>query len=323
MAALYNDNAEEKEQAKLDYLFSYTTGEARKWMSTLLRDMRLSWDCTTAEMKKKFPLSVPIPSKRSAWKTLNELKQNGRPLEEYFQDARDILAQLQEHKHEVADQVIDGLDSLTIQECVGAHVGEGPYVLEEVIHLIRSASREKTSARKDKDDPIEEKLRDAEPSRELLQYLFKQSKNKEKKEAVLAGLVEQFNREMNLNAGQSQGYNSGPPRQPGRPIYPGVGTENRKPGPARVAFNMDNAVCYRCGQTGHIRPKCTNPPLPEADQERLKTSTERRGFRPEAGNGYCPIDNRSRPMGVAQAETWHTLDETDYWTPGDRNMHVH
>ena len=44
MASLYDDNDGEKEQARLDYLYSYTTGEARKWMSTLPRKVRSLWD---------------------------------------------------------------------------------------------------------------------------------------------------------------------------------------------------------------------------------------------------------------------------------------
>ena len=140
------------------------------------------------------------------YKALSNLKKNKRTLDKFFEEARDILIQLPEHQHKIADQVIDRLDSITRQESVGAHVGEAPYVLEQVLQSIKSASRENGPVKKQRDNAKEDRLRNAEPSQESLRYPVKQADNEEKKEMVLSGLVDRLNRSMNLSAGPSQGY---------------------------------------------------------------------------------------------------------------------
>lgn len=66
---------------------------------------------------------------------------------------------------------------------------------------------------------------------------------------------------------------------------PGKGYQPRKPSESQPAQSTqhqhqhpsasssrpgDNRICFKCGLPGHISPNCTNPPLPPAEQAKIR-----------------------------------------------------
>ena len=133
-----------EDEAKCYILLSKTQGAARKWINEQDDEAMKDWNLLKEAFVKRFLKNQKKPRKLDVLSALYALKQNKRDLDDYLDESREIYNGLpKELAEEVAERVIDGLDSENVKGIVGGILGEASANFEKVLSTIRGVVRQK------------------------------------------------------------------------------------------------------------------------------------------------------------------------------------
>ena len=317
-----------EDEAKCYILLSKTQGAARKWINEQEDEVMKDWSMLKEAFVKRFPKSQKKGRKLDALSALYALKQKKRDLDEYFDEAREIYNSLpKELAEDVAERVIDGLDSENVRGIVGGILGETTADFERVLSTIRGVVRQKGKREDPSTKKEDERLLGLSSTDRVLLGVLQQNST----------LMENFTRSfanINLNANQrgAQAPYHNLPRQANREQHrdPGrnnSGNEEQRNGwtaPANQQRRGDlttgggskgnyfsgprnSITCWNCGQEGHASQGCTNPPLPVVEQDRIRSeffarrASREKDATPASGSNSVPL-GRTPAIGVHQVE---------------------
>ena len=309
-AFLLMSNVEESEDG---------TGPAKKWIGGQPVEVKSSFTKLSAAMKTRFAKSDNQDLQAEAMDNLFSLKQRGRKLRDYFEEARDISQNLPESiQGEVAKRLVEGLDDSTTQRIVRGQLGKrSKKSLEETIQAIEGADEEDYQDEADKRKSATKFPHLKGSDLAIAKMLDEQKKEREAQAEELKQEWEASAQQMKMLidgiAGLRVGSNNTPPitgpltqptnnfistnRNTGvnggyqntRPPYASAMAGSRQPGGGsgystvvRQSGSRMGSICFRCCQPGHRLDECSNPEAPRADRERAKWEFDQRRREREA-----------------------------------------
>ena len=321
-----------EDEAKCYILMSKTQGIARKWVNEQEDDIMQDWKRLKEAFTTRFPKAVKKGKAKDALSALFALKQSKRDLDQYIEEAREIRDSLpKELAEDVAERLIEGLDSETVRGIVGGIVGEsGSTDFEKVVNTIRGVVRQKGKKEDLNVKKEDERLIGLSSTDRVLLGVLQQnstlmenftrsfasmnlSSNQRGATAPYHNMPREPNREQrreplrngNAQEEQTNGWTAPPNQQRRGDLTTGGGSKgNYFNGP------RSTITCWTCGQGGHASQGCTNPPLPVAEQDRLRSEFfSRRALKEK--DGTPASGTNTIPLGRAPAIGVHQVEDTE------------
>ena len=335
----------ERNKAKA-YLLTSNTGEqsvARKWIKIQPKAIRESFTLLSEALQKRFPTEDSGDLEAAAIENLFKLKQGGKPLHDYFEEAREIKRGLPISLHnELSRRLTLGLDNTITKRIVRAMIPKTENKeLEDTIRIIEGADDDDQAPKQEKKQPTDNKYHGLKGTDLALAHVMTEQYR------ILDEQTRSNADNMRMLINRLSGFNISQPSTSGsyRPaVPPNTTIRNTNAGNGRLGANGNMAdrrdiICYRCCQPGHMVPDCRGQEAPREVRERIRGEHRAKLEARDGTNGSSSnnwrvgnaMDNAPlRPQGemAAQAEVTHKENRPPLGYPlsshdfGDEDMHI-
>lgn len=277
-------------EALAEYIAQMTKGTARRYIDGLPDDVAFDAERLEIALRQRFPVEDLRATRRQALYDMNRLEQGKKTLNEYVDEARDIIRNVPDMDKDIADYFVRGLSNPQLMSSAAGATARDALSFEELVDTVRNMDRVMSVSRpRDSETRMKDAMSDMDPRdramvsvmKDFMKTFVEQAAPKQQYGSGRKALGELSSSQQNAAGKQKRDW-SGQGEQTKEQTTPSEPRPARFTGDAqdKGKSKYSNVQCFRCGEYGHTKTKCEGRELPRAEQDRLAAEqAERREVR--------------------------------------------